>query len=336
MFLSALLLGQAEKPAQGLTGLPSQAESPFGMILGLFIVLVVALLATNAFTRAGTVARGTLKEAIRQPAFLMTTLLASLTVIGLAIVPFFAFKEETKFYIECGLASILLSGLIQGVWLASTSVAEEIEGRTAMTLLSKPVNRRQFVLGKYLGILQSLLLLVLITGTILFLTTYVKVGYDARESSSGRIDMLEWTNVSWLPFSLPTPVEQRLEMSWKTIPGLSLIFMEIAVLTSISVAISTRVPMLVNVVTCLTIFVIGHLTPVMVQSALGGQVFLTFIARLFAAVLPSLDSFNMDAAIATARNIPPDYIGWAAVYCTCYCTAAILLGFILFEDRDLA
>jgi ABC-type transport system involved in multi-copper enzyme maturation permease subunit len=302
----------------------------------LFGLLIVGLGAVNWSLRTGTIARGTLKEAVRQPAFVMTLSLTVLFLIALKYIPFFAGKEETKFYIECSLATILMSGMILGVWLASTSVADEIEGRTAMTLLSKPINRRQFVLGKYLGILQALLILVLVCGAMLYIFTYEKTGYDAREASTGRLEFVFWESVDWLPFEIPRAVPQRWENAIRVIPGLTLIFMEIAVLTAISVAISTRVPMLVNVMSCLTIFVVGHLTTVLVQSALKGQVFVTFVARLLSTVLPTLESFNMDAAIATGRTIPPEYIGWSAVYCAAYVSAAILLGFILFEDRDLA
>lgn len=315
---------------------PPIEGGPFAVIGILFALLIGGLVFTNFTTRAGAVARGTVKEAVRQPAFLMTLILTCLFLAALKYIPFFAGKEETKFYIECSLASILLGGLVLGVWLASTSVAEEIEGRTAMTLLSKPVNRRQFVLGKYLGILQALLILVLFTGAMLYFFTYDKVGYDAREASTGRLEFIYWTKFDWLPFSLPTAVPQRWNMAIRVIPGVTLIFMEIAVMTALSVAISTRVPMLVNVVTCLTVFVIGHLTPVLVQSALKDQVFVSFVAKLFATLLPSLESFNMDAAIATGKAIPSEYIAWAAAYSAAYIMASILLGFILFEDRDLA
>ena len=215
------------------------ANSPYGMIGVLFGLLVVGLLAVNWTSRTGTIARGTLKEAIRQPAFVLTLTFTILFLIALKYIPFFAGKDETKFYIECCLATILMSGMSLGIWLASTSVADEIEGKTAMTLLSKPINRRQFVIGKYLGILQSLLLLVLVCGTLLYFFTYEKTGYDAREASSGRLDFVFWTKVSWLPFQVPTAVPQRWEMAIRVIPGLSLIFMEIAVMTAISVAIST-------------------------------------------------------------------------------------------------
>ena len=64
--------------------------------------------------------------------------------------------------------------------------------------------------------------------------------------------------------------------------------------------------------------------------------FVQFMARLIATMLPSLDLFNISAAVATGDMVPPDYLAYSALYCGCYCTAAILLAFILFEERDLA
>jgi hypothetical protein len=85
-------------------------------------------------------------------------------------VPFFSMGEDTKMYIDCGLATVLICSLIHAVWMASLRVADEIEGKTAMTLLSKPINRRQFVWGKYVGIFQSAMFMIASTPPILWPT----------------------------------------------------------------------------------------------------------------------------------------------------------------------
>jgi ABC-type transport system involved in multi-copper enzyme maturation permease subunit len=66
---------------------------------------------------------------------------------------------------------------------ASNSIAEDIEHRTAITLLSKPINRRQFIVGKFLGIILAVALMFLILGLVFCAMVYYKVGYDAREAS---------------------------------------------------------------------------------------------------------------------------------------------------------
>ena len=81
--------------------------------------------------------------------------LGLLLIIVNTYLPFFSLGQDIKMLKECGLATIQISGLLIAIWTASTSIASEIEGKTAMTLLSKPITRRQFVLGKYVGILQA-------------------------------------------------------------------------------------------------------------------------------------------------------------------------------------
>jgi ABC-type transport system involved in multi-copper enzyme maturation permease subunit len=279
------------------------------------------MLVVTYTTRMGIIARATTKEAVRQPVFSLMLIVAIVILIINTFLPFFTLGDDVKMLKDCGLATILICSLLIAVWTASTSIAEEIEGKTAMTLLSKPITRRQFVVGKYLGILQSVLFLLVPLGLCFLALIYYKVGYDARESSK----------------LAPTDVE-RMAAVLLTLPGLLLIFLEVAVLSAVSVAISTRLPMIVNLVTCFSIFVIGHLTAVLVQGdAFGGQLeIVQFMAQTIATVLPSLEMFNISGAVATDRVIPPVYLGFSALYCAVYCTAAILLAFVLFEDRDLA
>ena len=70
------------------------------------------------------------------------------------------------------------------VWTSSTSIAEEIEGKTAMTLLSKPINRRQFIVGKYVGIMAAVFWLLLPVMICFLGLIFYKVGYDSRETAA--------------------------------------------------------------------------------------------------------------------------------------------------------
>ncbi len=295
-------------------------QTQWFLILGGAIVAFGALLALMFGTRAGIIARATMKEAIRQPVFAMLMIMAIGLLVINTFVPFFSLGDDFKMLKDCGLATVLISGLILATWTASTSIADEIEGKTAMTLLSKPVNRRQFVIGKYFGILSAVLILIVpIVIVFLGLLDY-KVFYDAREASRQE--------------------EVNHAVAFKetihVLPGVILSFLEIAVLTAVSVAISTRVPMVVNMVTCLAVFVVGHLTPLLVQQGVVKLELVLFMARIIATVLPALSVFNMEGAVATGSQVPPVYVAWSAVYAAAYCGMAILLALLLFEDRDLA
>lgn len=301
--------------------------------LGLLFLLV----AFSYGTRAGIIARATTKEAIRQPLFFLLFFLAVAVLVLNTWMPFFTFKDDIKVLKNCGVSTLLICGMLLAIWTAGSSITNEIDGKTAMTLLSKPINRRQFIVGKYIGIVQAVLwLLVPLFVALSFLIAY-KVGYDQREGSAEVTPWFQYHEVaggSEIPFLHP----ERISGISEVLPGVVLAFFQIAVLSAIAVAIATRLPMVVNLVTCFAVFVIGNLTPKLV--AQSEQVIesepVIFVARLIATVLPSLESFDLSAAIDVGNRVPPSYLGIALLYGMAYATAAILAAFILFEDRDLA
>jgi ABC-type transport system involved in multi-copper enzyme maturation permease subunit len=292
--------------------LPLVATSVVGMY-------VVYLLIYWLLPGLSVIAMATAKEAVAQPIYILAMVVGAVALVTFIYIPYNTFGEDVKMLKDSGLTTIMVLAIFVGLWTASVSVAEEIEGRTALTLLSKPISRRQFVLGKFLGIIWPIVLLYIVLGVVLLLTVSYKVVYDSRESSN---PVPEWQNCY--------------EIMISTVPGLVLALMETIVLVAISVAISTRLPMLPNLLICGTIYVLGHLGPLIVQSSAGQLEYVAFIGRLIAVVLPVLDHFNIQAAVAGGVDIPMAYLGWALLYCALYSAAAMLLALILFEDRDLA
>jgi ABC-type transport system involved in multi-copper enzyme maturation permease subunit len=272
--------------------------------------------------KALTIARATATQAIRQPAFIVLLAFASMILITSVFLPYFTFGEDIKMYKDTGLTTITFFALLLALLTSSSAVAEEIEGKTAVTLLSKPVNRRQFILGKFLGIQGAVLVLYLILGALFAAGVWYKYVYDLREGAGGTIDSA-----------------MRIKQVLQVMPGLALGFFEVTVIAAISVAISTRLPMLVNLITCISIFFLGHLTEVLVRQAeaIRANELVTFMARLFQWALPFLEFFNAGPAISTGVIIPwVGYVLPALLYCVLYSGAALLFAFLLFETRDVA
>jgi ABC-type transport system involved in multi-copper enzyme maturation permease subunit len=282
-------------------------------------VYLVYLLMHWLLPGISTIALATAKEAVAQPLYLLSILLGGFLLLLYIYIPYNTFGEDVKMYKDSGLMTIMVLSILVALWTASVSVAEEIEGRTALTLLSKPVSRRQFVLGKFLGIAWANLLLFVVLGSWMLLWVSYKVVYDARETSNPEPDW-QLCNAEMIG----------------TIPGLVLSFMETVVLAAISVAISTRLSMIPNLIIVGSIYVLGHLGPLIVQSSVGQNEFVAFFGQLIALVLPVLDHFNIQAAVAGGKRVPGDYLAWALLYCALYSAVAMLLALILFEDRDLA
>ncbi len=298
--------------------------TPLWMVAVGLIVAAVAFFAPSALVRwtmpkIAAIAGTTAKEAISQPLFYVLLAIGVFGLLLFPFVPYNTFGEDIKMVKDEGLTLIMILSIIMALWTASMSIAEEIEGRTALTLLSKPVGRRQFILGKFLGILVPVAIMFAVLGALFLASVSFKVVYDARE------------------VSLPDPSLADCQREMLQIaPGLLLSFMEAVVLTAISVAISTRLPMMANLVICASIYVLGHLVPILANSSVGQHEFVRFVANLSAAVLPVLDHFNISAGISTGQSVPLSYLAWAALYCLLYSTVAMLLALLLFEDRDLA
>lgn len=289
------------------------------MATGVVAVYLVYFLLYWLAPGVSAIALATSKEAVAQPLYMLAMLGGAFALLAFIYIPYNTFGEDVKMLKDSGLTTIMVLAILVGLWTASVSISDEIEGRTALTLLSKPIGRRQFILGKFVGIIWPILLLYIILGTILLVTVSYKVVYDARETAN--------PEPNWqLCFAEMIGI----------VPGLVLAFLETVVLTAISVAISTRLSMLPNLIICGSIYVLGHLGPLIVQSAAGQLEYVTFIGRLIALVLPVLDHFNIQAAVAGGAHVPMVYLGWAVLYCILYSAAAMLLALILFEDRDLA
>lgn len=285
-------------------------------VMGIYLLY---LLIHGLLHGISTIALATSKEAVAQPLYVLALVIGGFLLMLYIIIPYNTFGEDVKMYKDSALMTIMVLAFLVAVWTASVSVAEEIDGRTALTLLSKPISRRQFVLGKFLGIVWANLLMFIVLGAWMMILVSYKVVYDARETAN------------------PEPAWQLCATEMLgTVPGLVLSFMETVVLTAISVAISTRLPILPNLVICGSIYALGHLGPLIVQSSIGQNEFVAFFGQLIALILPVLDHFNIQAAVAAGVRVPPTYLAWAALYCLLYSAVAMLLALILFEDRDLA
>ena len=128
--------------------------------------------------------------------------------------------------------------------------------------------------------------------------------------------------------------------------GVALGFGQVMILVAVASALATRMAFVVNIVICLMIFFLGHLAPVVVQvsqqaqgSGVGGGL-VGFLGRLFDVLLPSLESFNMGRAIIRESPLPlwqfGGYVLTVFGYSLIYTAIALLVGLLLFEDRDLA
>jgi len=299
-------------------------EFPEAGVLPWTIITILSIAAAYGLfrlipRRIAAVASATTKEAIGQPIFSVAIVVGAVLLVAFIVIPYNTFGEDVKMLKDSGLTLIKVLALLVVVWTASVSVAEEIEGRTSLTVLSKPLTRPQFILGKFAGLALVALLVFMILGSVLLVTTSLKVVYDAREGA--KLDPI-WRDCA--------------DEMITVVPGLVLSLLETILLAAVSLAVSTRLGIVPNLIICFTIYALGHLVPLIVQSSVGKIAIVRFVGQLFATILPVLEHFTIEAAVVGGVPVPWSYLAWAALYAALYSAVALLVALVLFQDRDLA
>ena len=310
-----------------------------------FFVLTFYLLLT-IWPKGGAISLAAFQEGVRQPMFWLLTIAGAAFMVVLIVVPYFTFGEETKMYKELTFGLTMFLPALFGVIMASISVSEEIEGRTAVTLLSKPVTRREFFLGKFLGITLAAVLMTMFMSWTLIWVVLAKIHYDFVPGLTQIPPDPVWvTKLTANTFGqnvsgdLLRGIGLWIADCSEAFPGLLIGFGQVMTLIAVSVALATRVPMLVNIALCVLVYFLGNLAPIMTEvSQLIPLV--NFMAKLFELLLPGLALFDVSTAII--REVPPDpgryaiYALNVTLYALMYTAIALLAGLILFEDRDVA
>src|SRR2546430_1664529 len=128
--------------------------------------------------RTFVILRHTFLEAILQPIYSLLLAIGAAILIIFSLLPFFTLGEDAVMYKSVALDVILILVLIATLFATSKSIYEEIEDRTMLTLMSKPVRKWEVLIGKYLGIVLSALVAVALLGGVLVLCTWWRVPAD--------------------------------------------------------------------------------------------------------------------------------------------------------------
>lgn len=103
-------------------------------------------------TKLLTIAHNTFTETLRQPVYAVIIVAALFLFLMSPSLTMYSMSDDNKLLREIGLSTLFLSGLFIAIFAAAGAVTEEIETKTITTVLTKPVQRPLFILGKFLGL----------------------------------------------------------------------------------------------------------------------------------------------------------------------------------------
>jgi ABC-type transport system involved in multi-copper enzyme maturation permease subunit len=247
------------------------------------------------------IATHTFKEAIRDRILVLFVVFAVLLMAFSTVLSWLTVGSELKIVTDIGLAALTFFGMLVAVFIGITLVHKEVEKRTIYAVLAKPVPRWLFLLGKYLGLMLTLAVVL------------------------GLMAIFYLALVTWKGGAFPSHL----------LPALWLTYMEMSVITSVAILFSCfTTPMLAAVFTLGT-FLLGHLSWGLRELSAELTGVASWLAIGIYYLLPNLETFNVRPQVVHDLALPRGYLLESLVYAAAYTVGMLLLAVILFRHRDL-
>jgi ABC-type transport system involved in multi-copper enzyme maturation permease subunit len=256
------------------------------------------------------IARNTLRENIRDRILYNLILFGLLMILSSFVLGQLTLGYEDKVIIDIGLTSISVFGTLIAIFIGIGLVYKELERRTVYALMAKPVHRWEFVLGKYLGLLLTLLVNVVIMTAGLALTLAWRGGLPAQDY-------------------------------FRLIPAVYLIFLSLALTTALALLFSSFSTPALSATFTFFLWIIGHFNADLLQFAhITRSAATESVARVLYYLLPNLSNFtSVDSRniIQSAAYHEPARLaaaGWPTIYALLYCTVILIIAATVFSRRD--
>ena len=222
--------------------------------------------------------------------------------------------QDVKIIKDLGLTAISLLGILIAVIIGIGLVAKEVEKRSIYSLLSRPVTREQFILGKYAGLVMTLAVNI----GAMSLAYYVLLFYQ------------QWTWPASQQAALEAPVaDPRLMIA------LALIFGELMVMTAVALFFSTFAETITAILLTLGLWVAGHFNADLrhFEEVVNSPV-AAWLARGLYYVLPNLAPFDVKAEIVHGLPVSASHVSLTAAYAFVYIAMMLLAAMAVFRRRD--
>jgi ABC-type transport system involved in multi-copper enzyme maturation permease subunit len=247
-----------------------------------------------------SISLNTFRETLREK-LLYNLLIFALLMIGSSILlSRLTLGDANRLILDLGLASINLFGVIIAIFVGIGLVSKEIDKKTIYTIVSKPVPRYEFLLGKYLGLCITLLV-----------NTAIMV--------AGLLVVLHIMDV---------PIELVLFKS------LLLIFMELLVITAVALLFSTFTSSTLSAIFSLAVYVIGHLSADLKSFGAKLDSVSRGIVNAIYYVMPNLERFNLKGHVIHQLDVGMTDMMLIICYGMAYATLVLLVAAVIFQRRD--
>lgn len=208
--------------------------------------------------------------------------------------------QSDKIVVDFGLAMVEIFGIISVIFIGSQLLFREIEGKTVYLILSKPVARRDFILGKFLGF-----------SAILFVIIFIQ------------------TIISTIVFLIAkTPLSVLLFAS------IGFIYVKLLLLFAIILFFSTFISPLLSILLVMGVYVISHSITTMTDMAIhSSNQILFYLSKFLMIVFPNFEALNIKSVIGTPIVLSPSFFAINIVHACLYLTLILTFTVLIFNRK---
>lgn len=255
-------------------------------------------------TRVWLVAWHVFKESVRDRVLFAIAAFALLLVAASVLIGQITAGQDVKIIKDIGLATLELAGVLMAVFIGVGLVSREIERKSVYSLLAKPVNRWEFVIGKYAGLVGTIAVNVLMMTLALFIV------------------------IAWLERRVPDPI---------LLKAVILILAELALLTAVALFFSTFSSSgILSAGLTLGVWVVGLFSEDLRGfSAIVNSPAVASMVRGVGLMVPAFSAFDIKAEVVSGR--PPvawGYVVMTLLYAACYAGALVGASMAIFSRRE--
>jgi ABC-type transport system involved in multi-copper enzyme maturation permease subunit len=254
----------------------------------------------GGLTRVVAVAANTFRETVRERVLYNLVLFAILMTLSGLLLGQLSIRQDEKILIDIGLAAMDVFGTLIAIFIGVGLVSKEIERRSLYPLLAKPLSREEFYLGKFAGLVITLLVNV----------TAMTTGLYATLVATGR------------------GVDLRL------LAAIYPIFLGLVLVVALAMLFSTVTSSVLASVFTVGIVVAGRFSDVVrhMREVLPGAP--AWLADALYAVIPNFQNLDFKDRVAYGDPVPADVLGWVTVYALAYIGVVLVAGLVTFHRRE--
>ncbi len=247
------------------------------------------------------IALHTLKEAIRDRILYLILFFAVICIGSSRLLALLTIGDRVKIIKDVGLSSLSLFGALMAILIGTGLVYKEIDKKTIYTLLSKPIHRYQFLLGKFFGLVLTLFIMLLLM-SIIFLA---------------------------LIFFHTFTIE------WQMLIAILYIFLELCLITAVALLFSCFSTPILSSIFSLAFYLIGHTAwgletlIVKIKSGFGKA-----LAQGLYHFLPDLENFNFRTEVVHNLPIPASIFFYSTLYGLFYTLFVLTIAQLVLRKRD--